>query len=141
MTFIFKASPRQLVFAYIRSGLAIGFGIALFIHIPTSIRYVMLLSSCLIAIASPIEENYNRLEISDRSVTLRTISKRWSVPLSEIKDWKIKGDNSVNHSLHIFTQEGREYCVLDVNRFCVRDHNKEVVKALAKCLRNHRRGK
>jgi hypothetical protein len=140
MTFIFKASPRQSVFVYIRSGLAIGFGIALFIHIPTSIRYVMLLSSCLIAIAGSIEANYNQLEISDRAVTFRTVSKRWSVPLSEIKDWKIKGDTSTGHSLQIFTHEGREYCVLGFAGLGIRDHNK-VVKALAKCLRNHRRGK
>jgi hypothetical protein len=139
MTFIFKASRGQLFFACIRSGLTIAFGIALFIHIPTSIRYVMLLFSCLIAIASPIEEKYNRLEISDRSVTFRTVSKRWSVPLSEIKDWKIKGDTSTGRSLHIFTQAGREYCVLGVTRFGVRDN--ELSKALAKCLRNHRRKK
>jgi hypothetical protein len=100
----------------------------------------MLLLCCLIAVAGPIEENYNRLEISDRSVTFRSMSKRWSVPLSKIKDWKIKGGNDTFHSLHIFTHEGREYCVLGLARLGVRDPNK-VAKILAKCLRNYRRGK
>ncbi len=142
MTSIFKASPEQLVFAGIRSGLATAFGIALFVNIPvqTPIKYVMLLLCCLIAVAGPIEENYNRLEISDRSVSFRTISKRWSVPLSKIEDWKIKGGTDTFHSLHIFTHEGREYCVLGLARLGVRDPN-QVAKTLAKCLRNHRRKK
>jgi hypothetical protein len=140
MTSIFKASRGQLVFAYIRSGLTIAFGIALFVSIPDPVKYVMLLCSCLIAVAGPIEEKYNQLEISDRSVTLRTISKRWSLPLSEIKDWKITGDTSTWHSLHIFTHEGREYCVLGLTSFGVRDPN-QIGKTLAKCLRNHRRKK
>jgi hypothetical protein len=140
MTTIFKASRGQLVFAYIRSGLMIAFGIALFVSIPDPIKYVMLLCSCLIAVSGPIEEKYNQLEISDRFVSFRTVSKRWSVPLNEIKDWKIKGDTSTWHSLHIFTQEGREYCVLGLSRFGVRDPN-QIGKALAKCLRNHRRKK
>ncbi len=140
MTLIFKASRGQLIFAYIRSGLTIAFGIALFVSIPDPIKYVMLLCSCLIAVAGPIEENYNRLEISDRSVTLRTISKRWSVPLSQIKDWKIKGGTDTFHSLHIFTHDGLEYCVLGLTSFGVRDSN-QIGKALAKCLRNHRRKK
>ena len=140
MTLIFKASPGQLIFACIRSGLIIAFGVALFVSIPDPIKYVMLLSCCLIAIAGPIKENYNRLEISDRFVIFRSISKRWSVPLSEIKDWKIKGGTHSFHSLHIFTHEGREYCVLGLTRFGVRDSN-QIGKALAKCLRNHRRKK
>jgi hypothetical protein len=140
MKLIFKASPEQLVFAGIRSGLAIAFGIALFLSIPAPVKYVMLLSCCLIAVAGPIEETYNRLEISDRSVTFRSISKRWSVPLSEIRDWKIKGGNDTFHSLHIFTHEGREYCVLGLSRLGVRDPNK-VAKTLAKYLRNYRRRK
>jgi hypothetical protein len=136
MKLIFKASPGQLVFASVRSGLVIAFGIALFISIPASIKYVMLLSCCLIAVVAPIEETYNQLEISDQSVTFRSVSKRWSVPLHEIKDWKIKrGDSSL--SLHIFTHAGREYCVIGLSRLGVRDPNK-VAKTLAKCLRNHR---
>jgi hypothetical protein len=140
MKLIFKASPGQLVFACIRSGLAIAFGIALFISIPVSIKYVMLLSCCLIAVAVLIEETYNQLEISDQSVTFRSVSNRWSVPLHEIKDWKIKGGNGSFLSLHIFTHTGREYCVLGLSRLGVRDPNK-VAKTLAKCLRNHRRSK
>lgn len=138
MKLIFKASPEQLVFACIRSGLAIAFGIALFISIPAPIKYVMLLCCCSIAVASPIEQTYNRLEISDRSVTFRSISKRWSVPLSEIKDWKIKGGNDTFHSLHIFTHEGREYSVLGLSGLGVRDPN-QVAKTLAKCVRNYHR--
>jgi hypothetical protein len=134
MKLIFKASPGQLVFACIRSGLVIAFGIALFISIPVSIKYVMLLSCCLIA------ETYNQLEISDQSVTFRSVSNRWSVPLHEIKDWKIKGGNGSFLSLHIFTHAGREYCVLGLSRLGVRDPNK-VAKTIAKCLRNHRRSK
>jgi hypothetical protein len=140
MKLIFKASPGQLVFACIRSGLVIAFGIALFISIPVSIKYVMLLSCCLIAVAVPIEETYNQLEISDQSVTFRSVSNRWSVPLHEIKDWKIKGGNGSFLSLHIFTHAGREYCVLGLSRLGVRDPNK-VAKTIAKCLRNHRRSK
>jgi hypothetical protein len=140
MTLIFKASPGQLIFTCIRSGLTIAFGIALFNSIPAPIKYVMLLSCCLIAIASPIEQNYDRLEISDRSVTFRSMSKCWSVPLSEIRDWKIKGGNGTALSLHIFTQENREYCVLGLAGLGVRDPNK-VAKTLAKCLRNHRQKK
>lgn len=98
----------------------------------------MLLSCCLIAVAAPIDEAYPQLEISDQSVTFRSASKRWSVPLDEIKDWKIKGgDNSP--SLHIFTHTGREYCVLGLSRLGG-DPNK-VAKTLAKYLRNHRRKK
>jgi hypothetical protein len=138
MKLIFKASPGQLVFACIRSGLAIAFGIALFISIPTQIRYVMLLSCCLIAVAAPIDEAYPQLEISDQSVTFRSASKRWSVPLAEIKDWKIKGGEN-SPSLHIFTHAGREYCVLGLSRLGG-DPNK-VAKTLAKYLRNHRRKK
>jgi hypothetical protein len=76
MKLIFKASSEQLVFACIRSGLAIAFGIALFISIPAPVKYLMLLSCFPIAVAGPIQEIYNRLEISDRSVTFRSASKR-----------------------------------------------------------------
>jgi hypothetical protein len=100
---------------------------------------VMLLCHCLIAVAGPIEQIYDRLEISDRSVSFRSGSRRWSITLGEIKDWKIKAGTGTCTSLHIFTHDGREYCVLGLARFGVRDPNK-VAKALAKCLRNYRRG-
>ncbi len=145
MTLVLKAGPLQFFIIYIGSGLAIAFGIGLFTHIPSldryaMIRYAILAISCLAAVAGPVEANYNRLEISDRAITFRSISKRWSVPLCDIKDWKIKGGNGSLLSLHLFTYDGREWCVLGLSRLGVRD---EVIvqKAIAKCLRNYRRGK
>jgi hypothetical protein len=107
MTLILKASPWQLVFACIRSGLALMFGIALFIFTPVPTSYVMLLPCCFVAVIGLVEEIYNRLEIANQSVNFRSLFKHWSVPFSEIKDWIIKGGNGRSLSLHIFTHDDR----------------------------------
>jgi hypothetical protein len=140
MTLILKASPWQLVFACIRSGLAIMFGIALFVLIPAPTNYVMLIPCCFVAVIGLVEEIYNRLEIANQAVTFRSLFKRWSVPFSEIKDWRIKGGNDRSLSLHIFTHEDREHCVPGLSSLGVRDPNK-VAKTLANRLQNHRREK
>jgi hypothetical protein len=140
MTLILKASPMQLVFACIRSGLAIGFGIALFSSTPLPVRYMMLAICCFIAVIAPVQEIYDRLEITDQAVIFRSVFKRWSVPLSELKDWKIKGGNGRSLSLHFFTYNNDEWCVPGLSNLGVRDLVK-VEKAIAKCLKNYRRGK
>jgi hypothetical protein len=137
---LLKASPAQLVFACIRSGLAIAFGIALFVSIPAPIKYVMLLPCCFAAVMGLVEEIYNRLEITDQAVTFCSVFKRWSVSFGEIKDWKIKGGNGRSLSLYIVTHDDREHCVPGLSSLGVRDPS-QVSKTIANCLRNYRRGK
>jgi hypothetical protein len=100
----------------------------------------MLILCGVIAVAGPIPDLYNRLEITDQAVMFRSVLRRWSVPLSDIKDWKIKGGNGSSLSLHVFTQDHRECCVPGLSSLGVRDPN-QVANVIAKCLRNHRRGK
>jgi hypothetical protein len=140
MTLILKASPWQFVFACIRSGLSIMFGIALFVFTPAPTNYVMLLCCCFVAVIGLVEEIYNRLEITNQAVTFRSLFKRWSLTFSEIKDWRIKGGTDRSLSLHIFTHEDREYCFPGLGSLGVRDPNK-IAKTLASRLRNHRREK
>jgi hypothetical protein len=138
MTLILKASSMQLTIAGVRSFVALTFGIMLFLAVLHPSRYFILLGCGFAAVMGPIEVIYNRLEITDRAVVFRSIFRRWSVPLGEIQDWKIKG-NHRSPSLHFFTADGREFCVPDLQMLGVRDHA-IAAKAIGKCLRQYRRG-
>jgi hypothetical protein len=137
MTLIFKASSKQLTIAVIQSGLSLTFGIALFLFIPLPIRYLMLLICGFAAVIGPITVIYDRLEFTDRAVSFRSIFRRWSLPLSEIQDWKIKG-NDRSPSLHFSTTDGRQFCVPGLEMLGVRDQA-VAARSIAKCLRQYRR--
>jgi hypothetical protein len=137
MTLMLKASSMQVTIAGIRSSLALGFGIMLFLAVPHPMRYVMLLGCGFAAVVGPIEVIYNRLEITDHAVVFRSLFRRWSLPLGEIQDWKIKG-NHRSPSLHFFTLDGREFCVPDLQMLGVRDQA-IAARSIAKRLRQYRR--
>jgi hypothetical protein len=139
MTLMLKASSMQLTIAGIRSLLALGFGVTLFLAVPHPMRYVMLLGGGFAAVVGPIEVIYNRLEITDQAVVFRSVFRRWSLPLGEVQNWNIKGGNSRSLSLHFSTSDGRKFCVPDLSMLGVRDQA-IAARAIAKCLRQYRRG-
>jgi hypothetical protein len=139
MTLMMRASRMGVVIASVRSLLALGFGITLFLAVPHPSRYFMLLGCGFAAVVGPIEVIYNRLEITDRAVIFRSVFRRWSLPLGETQNWNIKGGNSRSLSLHFSTSDGRKFCVPDLSMLGVRDHA-IAARSIAKCLRQYRRG-
>jgi hypothetical protein len=132
MTITLKPSRAQLILASIRSLLTVTFGYVLFDAMPVPIGPLVLSICCLVALLGAVEAVYDRLEITESAITFRTVFKQWSVPLTDIQDWKIKGGDR-SHSLHIVGKANQLYFVPNLSSYGVREPNL-VAKTIAQHL-------